>query len=116
GGFRNPRPTEPVDVVVTAEPGPVRVLVRGTLQSLRLDGRPVEASAGLAFGVDPTSIDPDRGTDAGDGPAAGMVFDGSAEKTRFRVEIAGHVDAFWVVPRSAELPPPAPVPVDAGPP
>ncbi len=116
GGFRNPRPAEPVDVVVTVEPGPVRVLVRGTLQSLRLDGRPVEPSAGVAFGVDPTSLASGPGADAGEGPAAGMVFDGSAEKSRFRVEIAGHIDAFWVVPRSAELPPPAPVPVDAGPP
>jgi hypothetical protein len=103
-------------VVVTVEPGPVRVLVRGTLQSLRLDGHPVEPTAGVAIGVGPTSLDPAHGADAGEGPSAGMAFDGSAEKSRFRVEITGHIDAFWVVPRSAELPPPAPVPVDAGPP
>lgn len=117
GGFRNPRPTEPVDVVVTTEPGPVRILVRGEVRSLRVDGRSVDPGTGAALGLE--TVDPrpslPLGPDAGP-PTAGMVFDASAEKTRLRVELSGVVDAFWVVPRGAELPPPPPVPTDAGPP
>ncbi len=113
GGFRNPHPADPVDAVVTVQPGPVRVLVRGVVQALRLDGRAVELSAGAALDAE-MAKDPLRSRDGGQG-ATGMVFDGLSEKTRLRVEVSGRIDAFWVVPRSAELPPPAPVVVDGGP-
>lgn len=112
GGVRNTRPADPVDAVVTTDVGPVRILVRGTVRSLRVDGRAIEPASGAALGVDTGPPGP-TGADAG-APAAGLVFDALAEKTRLRVELTGNVDAFWVVPRSAELPPPPPVPVDGG--